>query len=218
MATRHTVDGQSRPGRRADKHRRARVIQMATTPPDRVLGCAADVWGSREAPPQRPAWRDDTPVHLGDKTVPAKAPERNALACEGRSVPTAHHMRWRWVRGRPGSAVTWAVLAGLARDLTAQGTRALVRIWDQAAWHLSQTGQEGLHAHHRHATHEGGWRLLVCRRPTQSPWLNPIAPKWVHGTRAVVAPTRVLSMAERIPRVWADDPCDLTDPMAQPDC
>ena len=44
-------------------------------------------------------------------------------------------------------------------------------------------------------------RILPFRLPTQSPWLNPIEPKWVHGKRQVVEPAGVLSaqqLAERI--------------------
>ena len=191
---------------------------MATTHPDLVLGFEDEVWWSREAQPQMHAWSDDKPVPLVDKTVPAKDPESTAMACDGRYVPTANPMLWRFVRGRPVSAVTCAVLAWLAMYFTAQGKRALVRIWDKASWPLSQTVQEWINAHHRQAKHEGGWRLRVCRLPTKSPWLNPIEPKWVHGKRAVVEPTRVLSMAELIQRVCASYQCELTDPIAQPDC
>ena len=37
-----------------------------------------------------------------------------------------------------------------------------------------------------------GVRLLACRLPRKSPWLNPIEPKWVHGKRASVEPDRLL--------------------------
>jgi hypothetical protein len=127
-------------------------------------------------------------------------------------------MLWRFVQGRPVSGVTCALLAWLATYLTAQGTRALVRIWDHASWHVSQLVQEWITAHKRHAKQEGGCRVLVCRLPSQSPWRKPIEPKWGHGKRAVVAPARVLSTAERMQRICASYHCDLTDPLAQPDC
>jgi hypothetical protein len=120
LATRQTLDGQSRPGLRAEKKRRDRLIQMAAHHPDLVLGCEDDVWWSREAPPHMHAWNDDTPVRLVEKTVPAKDPEGKAVACDGLSVPTAHHRLWRSVRGRPVSVVTWAFLAWLATYVTAQ--------------------------------------------------------------------------------------------------
>jgi hypothetical protein len=39
--------------------------------------------------------------------------------------------------------------------------------------------------------------------PKQSPWLNPIEPKWVHGKRAVVEPAGLLSASELAQRVCA---------------
>jgi hypothetical protein len=176
---------------------------MAMHHPALVLGVADDVWWSRDAQPQRPAWRDDPPVRLGEKTVPAKAPESTAIACDGRDGSTAHQRRWRVVQGRPGSGVTGAVLAWLASSVTDQGTRALWRIWDQASWHVRQTVQPWLTAHNRHAKHAGSGRMIVCRLPTNSPWLNPIEPTWVHGKRAVGEPARVLSTAALIQRVCA---------------
>lgn len=128
-----------------------------------MLGFEDDVWWSRAAQPHRQAWSDDTPVHLVAQTVPAKDPEGKALACDGLYVPTAHPMLWRCVRGRPVSVVTCAVLAWLATYVTAQGTRALVRIWDHASGPVSQAVQAWLNAHHRTATHEGGCRVMVCR-------------------------------------------------------
>jgi hypothetical protein len=127
-------------------------------------------------------------------------------------------MVWRFVRGRPVSVVTGAVLAWLTTSFTAQGQRALVRIWDHAAWHVSQAGQAWITAPNRHAKQEGGGRVMVCRLPRKRPWLNPLEPKWVHGKRAVVEPARGLSTAALIQRVCADDQGELTDPIAQPDC
>ena len=91
-------------------------------------------------------------------------------------------------------------------------------IWDNASWHVSQAVQAWITTHNRHAKQEGGCRLIVCRLPSKSPWLNPIEPKWVHGKRAVVEPARVLSMTDLMQRVCAYYECELTDPIAQPDC
>jgi hypothetical protein len=153
-----------------------------------------------------------------EKTVPAKDQEGKAVACDGLYVPTAHHRLLRFVRGRPVSVVTCAFLAWLASYFTAQGKRALVLIWDHASWHVSQTVQAWITAHNRHAKHEGGCRMIVCRLPSKSPWLNPIEPTWVHGKRAVVEPARVLSMTDLMQRVCAYYQCELIDPIAQPDC
>jgi hypothetical protein len=101
---------------------------------------------------------------------------------------------------------------------TAQGKRALLLMWDNASWHVSQTVQAWITAHNRDAKHEGGCRVIVCRLLGKRPWLNPLEPKWVHGKRAVVEPARVLSMTELIQRVCAYYQCELTDTIAQPDC
>jgi transposase len=201
-----------------EKKRRDRLIQMAANQPDMVLGFEDEVWWSREAQPQMHAWSDGKPVRLMEKTVPAKDPEGKAMACYGLYVPTASQMLLRFVRGRPVSGVTCAFLAWLATYFSAQGKRALVLIWDNASWHISQAVQEWLTAHNRHAKQEGGCRVIVCRLPSKSPWLNPIEPKWVHGKRAVVEPAHALSTAELMQRICAYYHCELTDALAQPDC
>jgi hypothetical protein len=60
-----------------------------------------------------------------------------------------------------------------------------------------------------------GCRLLVCRLPSKSPWLNAIEPKWVHGKRAVVEPTRKLTAAELQQRLCAYYRTPLLQPLAQ---
>jgi DDE superfamily endonuclease len=199
------------------KNRRDRLIHMAANHPDRALGFEDDVWWRREAQPPRHAWSDDTPLRVAETTGPAKDPAGKAVACDGLSRPTANQRLWRFVRGRPVSVVTCAFLAWLAVYFTAQGKRALFLLWDNAAWHVSQAAQEWSKAHNRKAKQEGGCRFIVCRLPRKSPWLNPMEPKWVHGKRAIVEPTRVLPMADLIQRVCASYQCELTDLIAQPD-
>jgi hypothetical protein len=114
--------------------------------------------------------------------------------------------------------ITCALLAWLATYVAAQGKRALWRIRDHASWHVRAAVQARIKTHNRHAKHAGGCRLMVCRFPRKSPWRNPIAPQWVHGKRAVVEPVRLLPMLELMPRVCADDQCELPDPIAQGDC
>ena len=57
---------------------------MAANHPDSALGCEDEVWWSREAQPQMPAWSDAKPVRLVAKTVPAQDAEGQAVACDGR--------------------------------------------------------------------------------------------------------------------------------------
>ena len=58
------------------------------------------------------------------------------------------------------------------------------------------------------AKRTGGVRLLVCRLPTKSPWLNPIEPRWLHGKRAVVEPTRKLTARELTQRICGYYGCE----------
>lgn len=48
-----------------------------------------------------------------------------------------------------------------------------------------------------------GVRILPFYLPTQSPWLNPIEPKWVHGKRNVVEGNGLLTANQLIERVSA---------------
>jgi len=50
-----------------------------------------------------------------------------------------------------------------------------------------------------------GVRIVSCLLPKQSPWLNSIEPKWVHGKRKVVEFDGLLGtyeLAERVRGVW----------------
>ncbi len=120
------------------------------------------------------------------------------------------------VDGRPVSPVTCAFLAWAAEQLAADGARVLALIWDNASWHISQEVRAWLGQHNRQVKTTGrGCRLLVCRLPTRSPWLNPIEPKWVHGKRAVVEPERKLAAAELKQRLCAHYRVPLLPPLAQ---
>jgi hypothetical protein len=106
-------------------------------------------------------------------------------------------MLLRFVDGRPVSPVTCAFLAWAAEQLAADGVRVLALVWDNASWHISREVRTWIMVHNRRVKGAGsGCRLLICRLPSKSPWLNPIEPKWVHGKRAVVEPKRQLTGAE----------------------
>jgi len=114
----------------------------------------------------------------------------------------------RFVDGRPVSAVTVAFLAWCAQQAQAQGKRAVLLVWDNASWHLSQSVRSWLRAHNRQVKQTGqGVRLLPCFLPIKSPWLNPIEPKWLHSKKRVVEPARLLSAAELAERVCASFAC-----------
>ena len=125
-------------------------------------------------------------------------------------------MLLRFVNGRPISPVTCAFLAWAAEQLAAEGVRVLALIWDNASWHISREVQDWVRRHNREVKRTGhGCRLLICRLPSRSPWLNPIEPKWVHAKRAVVEPARKLTGAELKQRLCQHYQCQLLPPLAQ---
>lgn len=135
-------------------------------------------------------------------------PDPKALACYGLLVqhqPShADQMFLRFVDGRPVSAVTTDFLAWCCARLARQGVTALLLVWDNAAWHRSQVVRSWIRAHNQTVKRTGqGVRIVACLLPTQSPWLNPIEPKWLHGKRAISEPDRVLSADELEARICA---------------
>ena len=61
----------------------------------------------------------------------------------------------------------------------------------------------GSEKHNREVKESGeGVRIVSCLLPKQSPWLNAIEPKWVHGKRKVVEPEGLLGTYELADRVW----------------
>jgi hypothetical protein len=115
----------------------------------------------------------------------------------------------RFVEGRPVSAVTMELLPWCSARLAAPSLTALFLIWDKASWHKRQAVRTWLHRHNQRvkATGDGG-RIVAFRLPVQSPWLNPIEPKWVHGQRAVAEADRRLRAQALERRVYAYYGCD----------
>jgi transposase len=124
-------------------------------------------------------------------------------------------MLLRFVSGRPVSGVTCIFLAWATERLAAEGVRALVLVWDNAGWHVSREVSTWIRDHNRRAKAAGGCRLLICRLPSKSPWLNPIEPRWAHGKRAVVEPERKLTSEELQQRLCHHYRCPLLPPLAQ---
>ena len=138
------------------------------------------------------------------------------MACYGLWLPARERMLLRFVDGRPISPVTCAFLAWAAEQLAAEGVRVLALIWDNASWHISREVRDWIRTHNRAAKQAGrGCRLLICRLPSESPWLNPIEPEWVHGKRAVVEPARKLSGVELQQRLCEHFRSPLLQPLAQ---
>ena len=190
-------------------------MRLALTHPDWVLGYEDEVWFSRLAQPNLHAWTDGEPLRLVEKEADKTDPDPMALACYGLLRADTGQMLLRFVAGRPVSAVTIQFLAWLLSRLAEEGKQALLMIWDNASWHISKEVRHWVKAHNQKVKREGGCRLLVCRLPSKSPWLNNIEPKWVHGKRAVVEPDRKLAADELKDRLCKYYGCEPGDPISQ---
>jgi hypothetical protein len=180
-----------------------------------VLGYEDEVWFSRLAQPNLHAWTDDKPLRLIQKEADKTDPDPVAIACYGLLRTDTGQMLLRFVAGRPVSGVTTQFLAWLLSRLAEEGKSALLMIWDNASWHISKEVRTWIKAHNQKVKGEGGCRLLVCRLPSKSPWLNNIEPKWVHGKRAVVEPDRKLAADELKKRLCDYYGCEIGEPISQ---
>ncbi len=202
---------------------RDRLIRLARTHPDWALGFADEVWWSRVAQPAVRAWTaTGQPLRLVEQAVATG--ERKALACYGLLLRTwaaatdpAEALWLRFVDGRPISAVTTAYLAWCCARLAAAGKTALLLVWDNASWHISQEVRAWIAAHNRAAKAAGaGVRIVCCPLPVKSPWLNPIEPKWTHGKKRVAEPARLLTADELEARVYEALHADHADHLTMP--
>jgi hypothetical protein len=152
---------------------------------------------------------------LIEQDPPKGDPDPKALACYGVLLRQAGRTERVWLRvvdGRPVSALTEQFLAWGCGKLQEVGVRVWALIWDNASWHVSKRVRSWIRTHNRQVKQSGqGVRLLPCflpcLLPVKSPWLTPIEPKWVHGTRAIVEPARLLSAQELADRVCAHFGC-----------
>jgi transposase len=174
------------------------------------LGFEDEVWWSRFEQPALHTWSEpDQPLRLVEQSVAKDDPDPKALACYGLLVhlrdegkPPWEEMWLRFVEGRPVSGLTTQFLAWCCEKLARLGKRALLLVWDNAGWHISQAVHGWIREHNRRVRREGtGVRIIRCLLPSKSPWLNPIEPKWRHGKRHVVEPDGLLRAAELEGRV-----------------
>ena len=173
-----------------------------------MAGFADEVWWSRLAQPRLHAWSEAAPLRLQELTLKKAEEEPKALCCYGLLRTDTAKVSLRFVEGRPVSSVTCEFLLWICAQLAAEGKRALLLVWDNASWHISRAVSRWLKEHNREAKRQGGVRVLVCRLPVKSPWLNPIEARWVHGKRAVVEPTRALTGQELEARVCGYYGCE----------
>jgi hypothetical protein len=129
-----------------------------------------------------------------------------AISCYGLYVPELDETWLRFVDGRPVNTITTQFLEWCTEKLEALGKKTLLLIWEKATWHVSKEVRRWLGKHNRRVKKNGcGVRIVSCLLPKQSPWLNAIEPKWVHGKRKVVEPDGLLGayeLADRVCRVF----------------
>ena len=180
-----------------------------------MLGFADETWWSRLALPNLHAWSDTEPLHLAQRGRERADPDPKALACYGLLRADTDRLLLRFVQGRPVSQVTEDFLSWVCERLAAEGKTALLLVWDNASWHISQRVRAWIQTHNRQAKQAGGVRIVACRLPVKSPWLNPIEPKWMHGKKAIVEPDRKLTAQETQERVCEHYHCELLEPLKQ---
>ena len=205
----------SRPGVRAKKKARDRLIRLAQSHRDWVLGYQDETWWSRLAQPALHTWTPDEPLRLVERTADKSDPDPKALACYGLLRDDTDQMLLRFVEGRPVSQVTEDFLAWVCAGLAAEGKKALLLVWDNASWHVSKRVRAWVREHNRRAKRDGGVRILACYLPVKSPWLNAIEPKWAHGKKAIIEPDRRLTAQEVKQRVCDYYGCEQSKPLRQ---
>jgi DDE superfamily endonuclease len=198
------LDREPRSGVCSKKGARDRLIRLAESRPEWVLGFEDETCFSRLERPSLHSWTDaGQPTRLSEKELRKDDPQPKALACYGLYVPELEKTWLRFVDGRPVSSITTQFLGYCCERLEARGKEALLLIWDNASWHKSREVRGWIAAHNRQAKNGGGCgvRIVPCLLPTKSPWLNAIEPKWIHGKRKVVEPERLLGAYELADRV-----------------
>lgn len=198
------------------KATRDRLIRLAAAHPDWVLGYQDECWWSRLALPALHAWTaGNGSLRLVERAVPKGDTDPKALSCYGLLRADTGGMLLRFVSGRPVGQVTEDDLAWVCEQLKADGKKALLLVWDNAAWHVSKRVRGWIRDHNRRVKREGGVRIVACYLPVRAPWLNPIEPKWAHGKKAIVEPDRLLSATEVQDRVCSHYHCQTLPPLIQ---
>src|SRR3954454_7598748 len=190
-----------------EKRRRDRLMEVAAADPEWAVGFEDECWWSRVALPTLSSWSEQgKPIRLVQRSVAKDDPDPKAISCYGLYMPELEQTWLRFVDGRPVSGVTTRFLQWSCEKLEAVGKKVLLLIWDNASWHISKEVRRWLGSHNRFVKRSGeGVRIVSCLLPKQSPWLNAIEPKWIHGKRKVVEPEGLLGayeLAERVCRVF----------------
>ena len=185
-------------------------MEVAEANPDTwAVGFEDECWWSRLALPTLNSWSEQgKPLRLIQRSLAKDDPEPKAISCYGLYLPEIGDTWLRFVDGRPVSSVTTRFLEWSCQKLQEIGKKVLLLIWDNASWHLSREVRRWIGRHNRWVKEgggEAGVRIVSCFLPKQSPWLNAIEPKWIHGKRKVVESDGLLGayeLADRVCRVF----------------
>jgi transposase len=191
------------------KAARDRLIRLAASHPEWVLGFEDEVWWSRVAQPALRAWTDGAPMKVQLLTSDPSDPDPDAIACYGFLRHDTHQVMLRFVEGRPLGEVTVQFLAWLCGSIAQEGKQVLVVIWDEPSWHTADIVVQWVKEQNRRAERGEGVRVVVCGLPVASPWLNNIEPCWTHAKKAIMEVDRKLTAAEITHRVCEHFGCEL---------
>lgn len=184
------------------------------------MGFEDEVWWSRFALPSVRAWSENgKPLRLVQQPVAKDEPDPKAVSCYGLYLPELAETWLRFVDGRPVSGITSRFLSWCSEGLAVSGKRALILVWDNASWHKSREVRRWIGEHNRSVKkgHKEGVRIVSCLLPRQSPWLNPIEPKWMHGKRRVAEADGPLSAYELAERVCSAFDCPHHEHLSLPE-
>ena len=154
-------------------------------------------------------------MRLREQVVPTGDADPTAVSCYGLLRADTGRVMLRFASGRPVGQVAEDYLAWVCERLQAEGGEAVLSVWDNAAWHMSERARGWLRVHNRKARAAGGVRVVACFLPVKSPWLNSIEPKRADGKKAIVEPERVLAANEVRTRVCEYYGCEHLEPLAQ---
>lgn len=178
------------------------------------MGYLDEVWWSRFALPSLQVWSEDPTLQLESRIADKTDPDPQAIACYGVWLKVLGQMPLRFVEQRPVSEITCLFLAWLCQQVSQ--VQVFVLIWDNATWHNSKQVRQWIRDYNAQVKKAGkGVRLIICRLPVKSPWLNAIEPKWMHGKRAIIEPQRTLSAHGLKTRICHYFGCPLLDPLAK---
>jgi hypothetical protein len=113
------VDREPRSRVREGKGALKRLIRLAESHPEWVVGFEDETWWSRFERPNLRSWREaGRPMRLVEKEARKDDPDPKALSCYGLFLPELGQTWLRFVDGRPVSAITLhSFLLGAARGL-----------------------------------------------------------------------------------------------------